>query len=155
MLRIRISFNAESDLDPAYEVNAGPDPVPDPGFWLPKIWGKKLQLKQSNVILIKSCILLFPTSPWGTSKLQEKPSVLKREHPAHQNLTFLQFFLWLRVTCAFFAPDPHWECRYRSSRPKSIPVRFHANCGFRFATLVLSPSVVSFSGDEQHYCVIT
>jgi hypothetical protein len=32
--------------------------------------------------------------PYRTSKLHEKPSALKREHPALQNMKFL-FFLWV------------------------------------------------------------
>jgi hypothetical protein len=36
--------------------------------------------------LIKNCNLLFTRSLFRTSKLQEKPSVLKREHPALQKI---------------------------------------------------------------------
>jgi hypothetical protein len=35
-----------------------------------------------------------------TSKLQEKPSALKREHPALQNMKFLDFFIFLWVIFA-------------------------------------------------------
>ncbi len=37
-------------------------------------------------------------------KVQEKPSALKREHPAIQNMKFLHLFLFLWVT--FALPDP-------------------------------------------------
>jgi hypothetical protein len=40
------------------------------------------------------------------SKLQEKPSALKREHPAFQNMTILYFFLFLCVIFALLDPDP-------------------------------------------------
>jgi hypothetical protein len=39
-------------------------------------------------------------------KLQEKPSALKREHPALQNMKILYFFLFLRVVFALLDPDP-------------------------------------------------
>jgi hypothetical protein len=46
------------------------------------------------LFLIKNCNLLIPRSPQRTSKLQEKPSALKREHPALQKKC-LNFFLFL------------------------------------------------------------
>jgi hypothetical protein len=51
-----------------------------------------------------------------TSKLQQKPSPLKREHPALQNMKFINFFLFLWV---FFAlldldPDPSDQNKRRS-----------------------------------------
>jgi hypothetical protein len=44
-----------------------------------------------------------------TSKLQKKPSALKREHPALQNMKFLNFFLLLWVIFALLDPDPDSE----------------------------------------------
>ncbi len=45
-----------------------------------------------------------PSPPWRMSKLQERPSALKREHPSLQNMKFLHFFFFLWV---IFAPlDP-------------------------------------------------
>jgi hypothetical protein len=41
------------------------------------------------------------------SKLQEKPSALKREHPALQKMKFIYFFLCLWVIFALL--DPDWE----------------------------------------------
>jgi hypothetical protein len=41
------------------------------------------------------------------SKVQEKPSALKREHPALQKMKFnIKFFLFLWVIYAFLDPDP-------------------------------------------------
>jgi hypothetical protein len=40
-----------------------------------------------------------------TSKLHEKPSALKREHPALQKMTFLNFFLFFWVIFAFLDPE--------------------------------------------------
>jgi hypothetical protein len=40
------------------------------------------------------------------SKLQEKPAALQREHPTLQNMTFLDFFLFLWVIFALLDPDP-------------------------------------------------
>jgi hypothetical protein len=45
------------------------------------------------------------------SKLQEKPSALNREHPALQNMTFLNFLLFLWVIFALLDSDSdpnHW-----------------------------------------------
>jgi hypothetical protein len=39
------------------------------------------------------------------SKLQEKPSALKREHPALQKMKFMNFFLCLWVIFALLDPD--------------------------------------------------
>jgi hypothetical protein len=46
--------------------------------------------------LIKNYILHIPRPSERITKLQEKPSALKREHPALQNIIFLLFtFLWV------------------------------------------------------------
>jgi hypothetical protein len=50
--------------------------------------------------------LLIPRPPQRTAKLQEKPTALKREHPALQNMKFLYFFLFLWVIFALLDPDP-------------------------------------------------
>ncbi len=52
----RIGYNA--DPDPAYYANADPDPVPDPGFWWPKIGEKNFDEKKSYFV-IKIAIYLF------------------------------------------------------------------------------------------------
>jgi hypothetical protein len=46
--------------------------------------------------------LLFLRPPYRTHKLQEKPSILKREHPALQNIKNLYFF----YICGSFLPYP-------------------------------------------------
>jgi hypothetical protein len=44
---------------------------------------KELQLeKLLYIFVIKNCNLLIPRPPYRTPKLQEKPSALKKEHPA-------------------------------------------------------------------------
>jgi hypothetical protein len=43
------------------------------------------------------------------SKLQKKPSALKREHLALQNMRFLNFFLFLWVIYALLDPDTDAE----------------------------------------------
>jgi hypothetical protein len=50
-----------------------------------------------SFFLIKNCNLLM-------SKLQEKPSGLKREHPALQKMKFINFFLCLCVIFALLDP---------------------------------------------------
>ncbi len=41
------------------------------------------------------------------SKLQEKPSVLKRDHPAFKKMKFINFFLCLWVIFALLDPDTY------------------------------------------------
>ncbi len=52
---------------------------------------RKNTAEKNSLFLIKNCNLLIPRPPQKTSKLQEKPSALKREHPALQN-DFLNLF---------------------------------------------------------------
>jgi hypothetical protein len=49
---------------------------------------------------IKNYNLPIPRPPQPTSKLQKKPSAIKREHPALQNMTFLNYFLLLWIIFA-------------------------------------------------------
>jgi hypothetical protein len=53
-----------------------------------------------NNFLIKN--LLIPRPPKRTSKLQEKPSTLKREHPALQNMKILYL---LFIFCGSYLPS--------------------------------------------------
>jgi hypothetical protein len=66
---------------------------------------KKIKLKFFSSFLIKNCNLLIPRPHKRTSKQQEKPSALKREHPALKKINLLTFFY-----CIFLLdPDPqHW-----------------------------------------------
>ncbi len=54
---------------------------------------------------------IIPGHSERTSKLQEKPSALRREHQALQNMKFLYFisFLLLWVIFALLNPDPDSE----------------------------------------------
>jgi hypothetical protein len=45
-----------------------------------------------------------------TLKLQEKPSALKREHPALQKMKILSFFQFFGVIFALLDPDPEFVC---------------------------------------------
>jgi hypothetical protein len=49
------------------------------------------------------------TLPKRTSKLKKKPSALKREHTALQNMKFLNLFLFLWVIFALLDLDPDYE----------------------------------------------
>ncbi len=51
------------------------------------------------------------------SKLQDKPSVLKREHPAVQKMKFITFVLFEWVIFALLDPDPDCEFQSRSREP--------------------------------------
>jgi hypothetical protein len=65
------------------------------------------------------------------SKLQERPSALKREYQALQKLKFINFFLCLWVIFALLDPDP--DCKsgsgYGSKGTQSNPdpIRIHNN----------------------------
>jgi hypothetical protein len=62
------------------------------------------------------------------SKLQEKTSALKREHPALQKMKIITFFLCLWVIFALLDPDPGTDPG-TPLNPDSIRIRIH-NTGF-------------------------
>jgi hypothetical protein len=81
--------------------NVDQDPVqnPDPKF----LWPKIKKIDQAKKILF----FYITMPPRRSSKLKEKPSALKREHPTLQNMKFLNFFsLFLWVIFALQDPDP-------------------------------------------------
>jgi hypothetical protein len=75
--------------------------------------GKILQLKKNLIFFIKNCNLPIPKPPLKTSRLQKMPLALKREHPALQNMKFLNFFKLLWVIFALL--DPAYESGYGSN----------------------------------------
>jgi hypothetical protein len=76
------SLNPDPDTnpDPTFKVN--PDPIRIQGFDDQQNLRKKYSFIFLFLFLIKNCNLLIPRRPQRMSKLQEKPSALKREHPA-------------------------------------------------------------------------
>ncbi len=103
------SLNPDTDPDPAFKVN--PDPIrilviDDQKFY------KKIQPKFFFLIIFlsKLAICLSQGRHKGLSKLQEKLSALKREHPALQKIKFINFFLFLWIIFALLGsgsnPDP-------------------------------------------------
>jgi hypothetical protein len=50
--------------------------------------------------------------------IHEKPSALKKEHPALQNTKFPYFFLFMWAIFALLDPDPQFECGSGSSNSK-------------------------------------
>ncbi len=103
-----------------FMLNTNPEPDPDPGFWWPKL-GKTLKLN-FFYFLSKTAICYL-------SKLQQKPSPLKWEHPALQNMNFINFihfrgsFLssWIRIRLHW----PNWI------QIQSDPDILHINMAFR------------------------
>jgi hypothetical protein len=89
-----------SDPDPVSKVN--PDTDTDPfriqGFGDQKLKKKKIGTVQQKIFLIKNCNLLM-------SKLQEKHSAFKGEHPTLEKMKFINFFLCLWVIFAHLDPD--------------------------------------------------
>jgi hypothetical protein len=79
-----------------------PDPIPVQGLNFDDQKLKKIIPLEKFFflsLLIKNCNL-------HVSKLQEKPSALKREQPALQKVKFFNFFLCLWVIFAILDPDP-------------------------------------------------
>jgi hypothetical protein len=74
------------------------------------------------------------------SKLQKKPSALKRGHPTLQNMNFYKFFLLLWVTFALLDPDPGPLTRLN---PDPIRIR---NPAFKLPTVRMRPSVCAVLG---------
>ncbi len=85
------------DPDPAFQVN------PDPEFWWPKYTAENF----FDLYLNKNSNLLM-------SKLQEKPSALKREHQALQKIKFINFF----HVCGSFLPS--W---IRTANPDTVQIQ--------------------------------
>jgi hypothetical protein len=87
-------------LNPDLETN--PDTIRIQGFDDQTLKKKKYSRNFLKSFLIKNCTLLM-------SKLQEKPSSLKREHPALQKMKFNLTFLpsWIRIRIA--NPDPDMD----------------------------------------------
>ncbi len=66
-------------------------------------------------VLIKNCNLLIPRPSLRTSRIQEKPSALQREHPALQTWNFLPFICF----CRSFMPS---RIRIRIPNPDTDPL---------------------------------
>jgi len=87
--------------------------VPDSGVLMTKNW-KLYSWKKKKKILDQKLQFTYPYASYKTSKLQKKPSALKREHPALQNVKFLNFFYfwgsflpcWIRFRIPNTGPDP-------------------------------------------------
>ncbi len=60
----------------------------------------------SKVLMTKNWKKIYSWQKKLYPILQEKPSALKREHSAHQNMTFLYNFLLVWVIFALLDPDP-------------------------------------------------
>jgi hypothetical protein len=73
-----------------------------------------LQLKKIKFFGIKIYNLPIPRTSLKTSKLQKKPSALKKEHPKLQHMNFLHFFLLMWVIFVLLDPDPDSEYKYGS-----------------------------------------
>ncbi len=117
-----IPFLAETRFVDPHWINAVPDP--DPEFGSGYIFGsgsgsrvlilKNLQLEKFFIFFDKNFTLPGPRPSKRTHKLQEKPSALKREHSARQNMKLFTFFyicesfllsgIWIRIQNS--DPDP-------------------------------------------------
>jgi hypothetical protein len=89
--------------------------------------------------LTKNCNLLIPRPPKRTPKLQEKPSALKRKHPALQKMKILSFFLFFGVIFALLDPDPDPAAQINADP-----------CGSGSETLNFGSSILSESGSGSN-----
>jgi hypothetical protein len=101
------------------------------------------------IILIKNCNLLIPRPPYRPHKLQEKPSALKREHPALQNMKFCTFFYF----CGSFLPS--WiRIQIQQLKEMDIRIQIHNVTSRQRITYRNTPAVSEevnalISGDKQ------
>ncbi len=123
-----------------------PDPDPESGFWWQKNW-KKIQLKNSIFFLYQKCNLLTLRSPYRTSKLQEKLSALKREHPALQKMKFFNCFLFFWGIFDLLDPDTQHCCKGYCSWKVSRGIRELCHFSFR--------SQISSSSSWSNPCLIS
>ncbi len=105
--------------------------------WFPAFWWIRFQVFESqkleNIAVAKDSF----RPPWRTFKLREQPPVLKREHPALQNIIFFYcflFFVWhFCLTGAFSQTQLNPRIRIRYIRcVRRIPVKImqHKCCFF-------------------------
>jgi hypothetical protein len=117
-------INPDPDTDPAFQVNPDAHEYGSGSgsrILMAKKCEKKIQLKFfSFLFLIKSCNLLIPRPPWRTSKLQEKPSALKKKW------NFYFYFLFFWAIFALLDPDPYGESGSGSTTSVGDPWHFGA-----------------------------
>ncbi len=96
-------FNA--DPDPAFFPIADPDPVPNPGFWWPKVV-KNLQLKFFlSIFWIINCNLLILRPPYGRTSYRRSLQPSKENIQHFKTWKFFAFFYicgsflssWIRI----------------------------------------------------------
>jgi hypothetical protein len=68
--------------------------------------GKNLQLKVNLIFFSKNGIYLSLGLHKGRPSYRKKPSALKRENPAIQNMKFLNFLLFLWIISGLLDPNP-------------------------------------------------
>ncbi len=89
-------------------------------------------------------------------QLQEKPSTLKREHSALQNMKILHFILFLRVIFALLDPDPDPATQINAD-PDSQPCRTKSVFSFLKISVVdpdqAGPETFGESDPEELYLV--
>jgi len=103
--RVADPYSFDTDPDPAFkaEYRSGSG---SRGFDEQKT--KKNYSWKKILIFFINYNLPIPRPPYRTSKLQKKPSALKREHPALINMKFFNFFFILVVIFAFLDPDSEY-----------------------------------------------
>jgi hypothetical protein len=124
-----------------YSFDTDPDPGSESKVLMTENWKKFTAVKKNN-FLIKNYHLPIPRPPKRTSKLQKKPSALKREHPALQKMKFLNFFLLLWVIFILLDPDPGPDSEYGSgsTEPDWIQIQYGSGSETLFFYIVTSCS---------------
>ncbi len=119
-----------------FQVNLDPAPIPDPGFWWPKIG--KIHLKCFSFLGSKIAIYLSLGLHIGRPSYRRSLQLPKREHPALEKMKFLIFFFfcrsflrsWIRIRI-------HWTDRIRiRSGSWSDPISFRSKLTKNFNHLL-------------------
>jgi hypothetical protein len=100
-LLIRIHFIRTLIQHFRLNTDPDPDPIRIQGFNDQKL---KINAEKKKIFWIKNFNLSIPRPPKRTSKLQKKPSGLKRGHPTLKNMNFYNFFLLFWVIFALLDP---------------------------------------------------
>ncbi len=104
----------DPDPDPVFQVNADPCGSGSRSGYgsrilMAKNWRRKKSGLNFFLFLSINWNFLISRSTWRTSKLQEMPSALKKEHPALKKIKFINCFLFFWAIFAILDPDPDCE----------------------------------------------
>ncbi len=128
LLRLIISV---ADPQPRFQCQFGSGIVGHCGSGSRVLMTKIDKIYSKNIYFLdQKCNLLIPWPPYRTSKLQEKPSALKREQPALQNFYLFFYFSGLflpsctRIRTPNSDPDPADQNQCESGSRKAVYCKY-------------------------------